>query len=435
MIKIEEGRRFSEETYLTKEDIKNVYNNADIESVWEKVLTYRSFFDVETDIRDKDLNHYKICLTKFFSASSYNLQVKLSKLLIDYMSLNNEYKNTFNFDMKKKALEASANYENINVSSSTLEKMVRGELENYTNAFFPLKAYLNAYDYALSKDHFDLNVMENINRLVTGEELDSTVNYRKSASIDIINPLSYVDIDKINIHLNELFSFLNQKEIPLLIRALIMVYALIYLRPFEYANEETIGLCVKSFIASNDLSIVGFSLPVESLAYSTSSAFFKKLKLSEETLDLTYFVNATLPFLVYFTDLLEKDLHEKKVKEQEYLSSLTNVEELTDQKVENIQDNLALPIFPLPSTSTKVEALTKKLLEVYPNLKKRQAHFYAGHCQIGLHYTIEQYKKEEKTVYETARASMEDLANRGFYKKEMYGKKFVYSPLPIKETE
>ena len=95
----------------------------------------------------------------------------------------------------------------------------------------------------------------------------------------------------------------------------------------------------------------------------------------------------------------------------------------------------ALPDFPTAQTEVKIEAITKKLLEVYPQLKKKQAHFYASHCQVGLNYTIEQFKKEEKTVYETARTSMEDLANRGFYKKLQIGKKFVYTPIPLNETE
>ena len=42
-------------------------------------------------------------------------------------------------------------------------------------------------------------------------------------------------------------------------------------------------------------------------------------------------------------------------------------------------------------------------------------------------------EKTEKTVYETARTSMEDLANRGFYRKLQIGKKFVYTPIPLKE--
>lgn len=46
-------------------------------------------------------------------------------------------------------------------------------------------------------------------------------------------------------------------------------------------------------------------------------------------------------------------------------------------------------------------------MEIYPYLKKTQAHFYALHCTIGKHYTIAQFKKEEDVAYETARTSMD----------------------------
>jgi hypothetical protein len=99
-------------------------------------------------------------------------------------------------------------------------------------------------------------------------------------------------------------------------------------------------------------------------------------------------------------------------------------------KVEADPVSYALPSFPMSSNMNEIEATARKLKEVYPQLKKKQAHFYAGHCTVGLYYTIEQFKKEENTVYETARTSMEDLANRGFYRKEQIGKKFVYTPVP-----
>ena len=155
-------------------------------------------------------------------------------------------------------------------------------------------------------------------------------------------------------------------------------------------------------------------------------------------MDLTYFIDATLPFLEYSCGLFEKQIHEYQEKKEEILTSIEIQHQdntSNDIVVKEEPISFALPEFPVSSDQTKVEALTKKLLEVYPQLKKKQAHFYAGHCQIGLHYTIEQFKKAEKTVYETARTSMEDLANRGFYRKEQIGKKFVYTPVPIKESE
>ena len=40
-----------------------------------------------------------------------------------------------------------------------------------------------------------------------------------------------------------------------------------------------------------------------------------------------------------------------------------------------------------------------------------------------------EYKREQNVVYETARTSMDNLANLGFYKKEQIRNKFVYTPV------
>ena len=72
--------------------------------------------------------------------------------------------------------------------------------------------------------------------------------------------------------------------------------------------------------------------------------------------------------------------------------------------------------------------VAQNLLEIYPSMKKGQAEFYSKHCTIGKYYTISQYKKEQNVAYETARTSMDNLVNLGFYKKEQIKNKFVYTP-------
>lgn len=72
------------------------------------------------------------------------------------------------------------------------------------------------------------------------------------------------------------------------------------------------------------------------------------------------------------------------------------------------------------------------LLESDPMLRKTQAHFYARHCSLGKYYSIQQFKKCEKVVYETARTSMDMLAKLGYYKKEQIKNKFVYTPIERK---
>ena len=74
--------------------------------------------------------------------------------------------------------------------------------------------------------------------------------------------------------------------------------------------------------------------------------------------------------------------------------------------------------------------VAQNLLEIYPSMKKGQAEFYSKHCTIGKYYTISQYKKLLDVAYETARTSMDNLADLGFYRKEKLNNKFIYTPLP-----
>jgi hypothetical protein len=188
------------------------------------------------------------------------------------------------------------------------------------------------------------------------------------------------------------------------------------------------------------LGVIGFTLNLESICYASSKSFFERLKLVETSLDLTYALERFLAFIIKDEENINEALKELTIKKQEMVSEPVMSNETTsanpnDIAVVDTPSQFALPAFPRKDTLETIEARARQLREVHPQLKKKQAHFYAGHCTIGLHYTIEQFKSEEHTVYETARTSMEDLANRGFYKKEMIGKKFVYTPIPLEDQD
>lgn len=430
--RIEEGRKYTDSVYATKEEIRSLYNNQDIESVWENILSYRQYFDTETELVDSEGSHYKVCLTKKMTGIAYDLQLRIMAQANRYVLLNDDQQALLGYEELAKALRATANFANINISANTLERFIHNEIENMSTQFFPLKTYMKAYGYAISQDKFSIETIENINRVLSGFENDEEVIYRTDTRPDVINPLVAPNISQIKDHMNRLSLFLEQQEIPLIVKALSMIYFFSYARPFEYANEETAGLAVKCLLKCKGLDLPGFSLPFESLSYTTSQSYFRKQKSTEETLDLTYFVDTTLDFLSHCSDIFENELyaHEKKTSESEVEGENINPKTFSSESV-----TFALPVFPVSGNSTEVGAIASKLMLIYPQLKKKQAHFYAGHCQVGLNYTIEQFRKEEKTVYETARTSMEDLANRGFYEKKQIGKKFVYTPVPLKDAE
>ncbi len=436
MNRIEEGKRFTDTTYASKEEVKAAYNSGDISAVWDNILSYRSFFDVETELFDVSQNHYKICLTKNLLAQSYNLQMALVTKLYEFEHLSFDLAPHFALRQSIRSIQQTSIFQNNAISDSIAEKIAKNELESASSKYYPLKAYERAYRYSLTLKEINLTSICNINKLVSGSELDSPVSYRKTMNADVINPLRLPPCEDIEKHFVALYAFLKEEEIPLLLRALGIIYFFSYLRPFEFCSEETGGLVSKAFLAKSGLSYFGFFLPLESLSYTTSHSYFNKLKTSEESLDLTYFLDTTLRFLTYSFDLLSEDLKEFSLKNEERKTELkiaSHDNTSNDVIVKEEPVSFALPEFPTSKSETEVEILSKKLLTIYPQLKKKQAHFYAGHCQVGLNYTIEEFRKEEKTVYETARTSMEDLANRGFYKKLQIGKKFVYTPMPLKE--
>jgi Fic family protein len=92
------------------------------------------------------------------------------------------------------------------------------------------------------------------------------------------------------------------------------------------------------------------------------------------------------------------------------------------------------PFAPSESTLGEVEAnrLQQHLMETHPSMKKGEAYFYARHHSLGKYYTLAQYKKQLDCAYETARTSMEHLVKLGYYRKEKYKNKFVYTPVDLK---
>ncbi len=97
-----------------------------------------------------------------------------------------------------------------------------------------------------------------------------------------------------------------------------------------------------------------------------------------------------------------------------------------------VSTEIAFGYIPTKIDEKEAQRLEEHLLELDYRLKKGEAKFYARHCTLGMYYTIEQYRKCVKCVYETARTSMDHLAELGYYNKEKVGKKFVYTPVKRK---
>lgn len=120
-------------------------------------------------------------------------------------------------------------------------------------------------------------------------------------------------------------------------------------------------------------------------------------------------------------------VEEKKIEPKVEPKKERQVEEI--EEITDLPQGLAIGALPPELDEKDAKRLEVNLLELDVRLKKGEAKFYARHCTLGRYYTIEQYKKLNKCVYETARTSMDHLVELGYYKKAKAGKKFVYTPV------
>lgn len=431
MNSIEEGKAFTDDVYASKKDVEAYYNLTDVHKNWDNVLRYRTNFDVETELCDNDHNHYKICLTRKLLADGYGFQMKLLKDLILFASLNKKSQNDFVLKRKMRAMQAVLYFSGrTNVNSETLEKLALGEMENIPSSLFLADAYSKAYNNDFFHDGITVSNFGTVNKKVIGSLEEEDIVYRTEAPTDIRNPLKPFAEKNIEEALKQVNMFLLQSDIPAIFRALSVLYFFASVRPYEYFNEGTAALISKNFLADEGFMTLGFTLDFESIAFAAGKEYFSKAKLSETTLDLTYYLAHVFPFLIREEETMHEEL--VSLKEEESKNPLPEGDVPVNSTGEEAAEvSFALPVFPVGKGENEIEVTARKLREVYPQLKKKEAHFYAGHCTIGLNYTIEQFRREEKTVYETARTSMDDLAKRGFYRKNKIQKKFVYTPVPL----
>lgn len=298
-------------------------------------------------------------------------------------------------------------------------------------------------------------------------------------------------IDRIDEMMDSLSGFMNDDSQFATARAIAALYYCDYVMPYEYLREQMACLAFKLTLSRSGFASFASFIDIESLELFKDAKLAKIDETVQRTFDITYFFDYVLGYLnsdVY--DILD-DLAaaQKEEVSQENKSVVLSNAEKEQIKREGEPENLAqsvtaapsssqpalnptvptptpavnpaveaagtpsslvsssnapavssvqiygktdvaLPIFPAGLQQEDIDKIAIDLMETYPTLRKTQAHFYASHCTIGRSYTIQEFKKCEDTSYETARTSMDYLAQLGFYEKAQVRNKFVYRPIP-----
>ena len=362
-------------------------------------------------------------------------------------------------------------------------------LVNYLNALnYIKKAYVNAIDEEfLASVYAKLLGTEELVEFYRSSDERSPEN---RVLIDRVYTSAPWNI--IGEMMNNLFTFINTSTLSASLKATIVYFYINYVKPFAKYSEEVAVLMAKAVLAHDAFGEIVVDLPIEQLLTLPSEETARIYVEVQKTADVTYFINYAAKQLGQYFDAFLDEIAKSKVeemrhdfyrvdekqeeieipveetkvetvdlfeasqepeepeKEEEVVQeqpapaptyvapqpALVNeptpaVEQPKKKtiKVTYVQEELAVAYIPVALDEKQAVLLEQDLLERDPELKKGEAKFYARHCTKGKKYTIAQYKKSLRCAYETARTSMDHLAELLYYRKEKIKNKYVYIPV------
>lgn len=267
-----------------------------------------------------------------------------------------------------------------------------------------------------------------------------------------------------------LYDFLGQCKESEVVIALAALYFVNYVKPFDSANDLVASLFAKVVLAHHGLDKIAAILPLEA-ALQPSDKLRDYSNEIQSTGDITYFILNSISILSPMLDelldkialakksIIAREVHSISIEEarSESPEAAREIEETALPKedivpVEVVKKPDATPaiqeIPTLPEeeviavtvpkaklTDKEIKLTARYIMETNPRIKKSQATFYASHCTIGRYYSINDFKRSARCAYETARTSMDLLAEEGFYKKYKIKNKYVYTPIQQERKE
>ena len=471
--------RFSEEKYCSKSDVMKELKTSLVDNIWNNVLKYRQQFFVNTNLKGIDSSNILLCVTSTFVNNVVTPQEsKLVNIMNEFASIDLDDHSFSNLETNAyiACIRGIAKANGSFVNDERLKSVVRSQIMSIDSDAQLLSRYLKALEYVKHNyiKPIDSLFMLTLHGIVSG----NGNGYRNRNEA---NPVNRVLIDRIyssapvsvlgNL-LQDLFLFIKDSELSPVVKASIVYYYINLLKPFDQCNNEVAYLMSKAILAHESMGEVACYLPLEMLEFEPGEELAKLYNEVQRYSDVTYFVINNLKINErYYSQLLDLIINFKttQIKAEQYVEETPSVEETHEviNEPEPIEKEEVLPIeeevlpaepkvkeeikpvkpvkptikesqptnglavsyIPPALDEKEMARLEVHLLELDPELRKREAHFYARHCTLGKRYTIQEFKKCNNCVYETARTGMDHLAELGYYQKEPVKNKFVYTPI------
>ena len=465
--------RFTEEKYASKTDVMKDLGTSLVDNIWRNILNYRQPFNVRLSLHSFSNVQYVLCNSEMLKIKNQFVEEKLINILNkvnsileeDFTSL--EYQDYFNL-LKYVAVNNS-----LDSSDVRMRAILKGEVKSYDKDTVILPNYLKALSYLKKhyNDDINLDFIRNLHRILNngGDSSFRTKDDNDPSNRVLIDRIyTSAPVGLIESLITELIIFIKDNDLPSLYKTFIVYYAFTSIKPFTSYSRELAVLVAKTILARESMGEVGLLLPLEKLLIISKEEESRLFNDVQKYNDTTYFTRYAFElvdtlcseYVDHIVDFTTSTIHEEffqvdeeptKVEEPveeviEEIEPTPIVEDVietpkpvekpkakpkqeTKEVVQEVVGEVAIRYIPKGLDEKEAAKLEKQLLEMDPSLRKKEAHFYAHHCTIGMNYTIQHFKRYCRVSYETARVGMDHLAELGYYRKEQFKNKFIYSPI------
>lgn len=486
------GEKFSNEKYLTKQQVAREMGSTLIESIWNEVLAYRQNFMTQLTLRTVEKDRLRVVQTPKISDKVNTVERRFTKVLYSLSELQQLTDQIENFELAllEKVLNSVAYKYNVELSTTFVYNLYHGNVSApspreliFINYYEALKKVKAAKNRPLDENLL-IEIGERFNDLSARTYVYRQTEYKDPQQTALIGRVFiHVPVNQVSDMITDLLGFMQVSSAPLFVKFSALLFFTNYIKPFELYSEEIAILLAKSFLVQNDFESFAHLLDFERLlAHNREEAEDVMLEV-KRTSDLTYFIDFLTRIAEEMLDEVEKLIGNLKVvrivQERHEISpndvskkqsdsgqiSLFDTEVETEvvhtpkrdvrdiigykeqtpdlAKVERVVElaapvvsrpavNIAIGELPVVLSESDAKLLERHLLESDPSLSRSEAMFYARHCTLGKYYTIANFREFIGCAYETARTSMDHLANAGYYDKQKLKNKFIYTPVERK---
>ena len=459
--------RFSDENYSTRPEVAEALGTNLIEPIWNEILLYRKQYRKQINVFDITKVPFTITYVPKLAERIESLEEAISEYIVSFGGLNDGSvaKYTIFRDMCIAELRYIAKLNKINVNDVALNNII--EYKNTESLDDLLYRDFSAITHIEKnpKEKFDLKTIGIYYSIISGKDVET--DFFRKTEIEaqgqrfLINrEYEGAPVSEIPWLMNNLVNYVNNSSDSFITKVAVTTYMVNYIKPFEKHNKEMAAILTKLIVSLSDVESSAAYIPMESIVLDEKGALSSVSREIQRSRDLTYELTRVIDmFSSSLTVVADRIV---QVTAQEVNNSFTfgeSKEEFVaefgfEPSQEIIEPKKEEPVVEQPKVEVKkpvvhkpIEVIVREkedndgpsdkqlrrmaqdLLEEDPLLKKGQAHFYVRHCTKGKYYTIQQYKKCEGCVYETARTSMDNLARLGYYRREQVKNKFVYTPI------